>query len=261
MGTKNNKKKNPHSNFFADLNKNQHLIPPPLIVKPLTKNQEAMYAAYEQGQHLLIHGYPGTGKTLLSLYLALNEVLNTSNVSTRDNVIIIRSVVPSRDMGFLPGSAKDKAKVYESPYVDICTELFGKPNAYEYLKQQKVVTFATTSFLRGLTFKNSIVYLDEVQNLADGEIHTLMTRIGENCRLIISGDVKQSDLQRDIEKDGFKHFMNIAARIPAFTRIEFGEHDILRSSLVKEYIIARERYFEELYNGSDDRSTTQSNSG
>ena len=171
------------------------------------------------------------------MYLGLREVISDSTI--QDNMVIIRSVVPSRDMGFLPGKPCEKSMVFEIPYSDICSMLYSRPNAYEALKTQKILTFTTTSFLRGTTFKNAVVYVDEIQNMADNEIHTIMTRIGEGCRLIVSGDVRQTDLLKDCEKLGCMTFIKTMALIPSFKRIEFGIDDILRSSFVRDYIVAR----------------------
>jgi predicted ribonuclease YlaK len=209
----------------------------------MTPNQKSMFDAFAEGYHLFVHGFAGTGKTLLSLYLGLRDIL--SNETVRDNVTIIRSVVPSRDMGFLPGSAKDKAKVYELPYQDACGQLFSGPNAYEALKTKKCINFSTTSFMRGLTFKNSVVYIDEIQNMADNEIHTIMTRIGEGCRVIVSGDIRQTDLQREGDRLGCNLFIRTIEKMGAFQKIEFGVEDIVRSSFVKDYIISRAAVIDE----------------
>jgi phosphate starvation-inducible protein PhoH and related proteins len=228
--------------FFSNLTNPQHVMAMKPI-KPLTPNQTTMFDMFGEGHNLFIHGYAGTGKTLLSLYLGLSDVL--SNQTVRKQIIILRSVVPSRDMGFLPGSAKDKAKVFERPYVEACTQLFDGPNPYETLKSKGVIEFDTTSFLRGLTFKNSVIYIDEIQNCSDGEIHTMMTRIGEGCRVIVSGDVRQTDLQRDAEKLGCMTFVKTMEKMDSFRHIEFGVDDILRSGFVKDYILARTAVLDE----------------
>lgn len=206
-------------------------------VKPLTPNQSDTFDSFRTGKNLLLHGSPGSGKTYLSIYLALDEVLNKSRYK---QVVIIRSVVPSRDMGHLPGGVKDKAAVYEEPYKIICDDLFGRGDGYDILKTKKLVNFTTTSFLRGITLDNSIVIVDEVQNLAFHECHTVMTRIGENCRVIFCGDFKQSDFTHHAERDGILRFMQILGRMTSFTHVEFKHEDIVRSGLVKEYIITKE---------------------
>jgi phosphate starvation-inducible PhoH-like protein len=224
-------------NFFSALTNPQHVLSIKTI-DPLTDNQKKMFELFAEGHNLFVHGYAGTGKTLLSLYLGLTDVL--SNQTVRDNITIVRSVVPSRDMGFLPGNAKEKAKVYELPYTDACAELMpGNGNSYELMKSKGIINFTTTSFLRGLTFKNSVIYIDEIQNMCDSEIHTIMTRIGEGCRLIVSGDLRQTDLQREAEKLGCMTFIKTMERMTSFKHVEFGIEDILRSSFVKDYIIAR----------------------
>lgn len=205
-------------------------------VKPLNDSQQAVFESWYQNQNLLLHGVAGTGKTYLSLYLALKEILDTDNFN---QVVIIRSTVPSRDMGFLPGKIEEKAKVYEEPYHDICDDLFGRGDGYDILKMKKLVHFTTTSHLRGMTFKDSIVIVDECQNMVMQELDTIITRMGENSRIIFCGDFRQTDLQKDKEKAGLHKFMQILERTEVFDKIEFGPDDIVRSGLVKAYILAK----------------------
>lgn len=205
-------------------------------ISPLTLNQSSTFKAFEQGKHLLLHGVAGTGKTYISLYLALNEVLNKSRYK---QIVIIRSVVPSRDMGFLPGTAKEKAKVYEDPYKMICDDLFSRGDGYEILKTKRLVDFNTTSFLRGVTFNDAIIIVDECQNMIGQELDTVMTRVGNNCRIVFCGDFRQTDLAKHEEKRGLLTFMNILDRMSCFEKIEFGKEDIVRSALVKSYIISK----------------------
>ena len=205
-------------------------------ISPLTLNQSSTFKAFEQGKHLLLHGVAGTGKTYVSLYLALNEVLNKSRYK---QIVIIRSVVPSRDMGFLPGTAKDKARVYEDPYKMICDDLFSRGDGYEILKTKRLVDFNTTSFLRGVTFNDAIIIVDECQNMIGQELDTVMTRVGNNCRIVFCGDFRQTDLAKHEEKRGLLTFMNILDKMSCFEKIEFGKEDIVRSALVKSYIISK----------------------
>lgn len=206
-------------------------------IKPLTVNQEKTFEAYRKGYHLMLHGYAGTGKTFCALYLALNEVL--TNDEKYNKIIIIRSVVPSREMGFLPGSMREKAAVYEEPYREICDNLFGRGDGYDILKMKGLVQFTTTSFLRGVTFNNAIVILDESQNLSFQECDTVMTRMGDESRLLVCGDYRQTDLSKPHEKEGITQLMRITNRINSFQHIEFGREDIVRSGLVKSYIIEK----------------------
>ena len=206
-------------------------------IKPLTVNQEKTFRAFEDGSNLMLHGYAGTGKTFVSLYLALRDIL--SGESQYQKVIIIRSVVPSREMGFLPGSLKDKIKVYEEPYQEICDDLFSTGNGYNILKMKKMVEFTSTSFLRGLTFNNCIVIVDESENLTFPELDTVMTRMGDNSRIIFCGDYRQTDLNKPHEKEGITQLMKITHRINSFQHIEFEKQDIVRSGLVKSYIIEK----------------------
>jgi phosphate starvation-inducible PhoH-like protein len=205
-------------------------------IQPLTINQERVWDAYEAGSNLMLHGYAGTGKTFLSSYLALREVLH---YETYKKVVIIRSVVPSRDMGFLPGTEKQKAEVYEQPYQEICDDLFGRGDGWRILKLKGLVEFTTTSFLRGMTFNDSIIIVDECNNMTFQEIDTVMTRIGNNSKIIFCGDYRQSDLHKPHEKTGIKELMSITRRMPSFDHVEFGIEDIVRSGVVKEYIIQK----------------------
>ena len=206
-------------------------------IKPLTSNQETTFNAYRQGFNLMLHGYAGTGKTFCALYLALNDIL--SGKSEYERIILIRSVVPSRDMGFLPGSIKDKIKVYEEPYKEICDDLFGRGDGYEILKMKRMIEFTTTSFLRGLTFNNAIVIVDETNNMLLSELDTVMTRMGNNSRIIFCGDYRQTDLNKPHEREGITQFMRITNRISSFKHIEFQKEDIVRSGVVKDYIITK----------------------
>jgi len=207
-------------------------------IDPLTDNQSKTFEAFSREKNLLLHGSAGTGKSFISLYLALMEVMEGHG--DLNKVVILRSVVPTRDMGFLPGSAKDKAKVYEAPYSSICNELFGRGDAYELLKTKAVVDFQTTSFIRGTTFNDCIVIVDEMQNMTYQELDSVITRIGENCKIIFCGDFRQTDLVRDAEREGLLTFMKILRRMNMFENIEFTKEDIVRSKLVKSYIIAKE---------------------
>lgn len=209
-------------------------------IVPLTPAQEDVFHSFYQEKNLLLHGVAGTGKTFISLYLALSEVL--SKKADYEKVVILRSVVPSRDIGFLPGSIKEKTEIYEEPYRMISRSLFQRGDAYDILKQKGTIDFSTTSFLRGMTFDNCVILVDEMQNMSYQELATIITRVGENCRIILAGDYQQSDLSRDREKDGIVHFMNILRDMKEFEFIEFNYHDIVRSNLVKSFIIAETEY-------------------
>lgn len=207
---------------------------------PKTKNQEIIFRDFTNGKNLLIHGLPGTGKSFVSLYLALSEIFNYKEYKS---VTIIRSVVPSRDMGFLPGNIKEKSRAYEAPYQSICSELFGRGDAYEILKNKGLIQFETSSFLRGVTFDDTIVIVDECQNMTYHELCTIITRAGKNCRVVFCGDFRQTDLKYDDEKEGLLHFMTILESMKKhFTSVEMQIDDIVRSGLVKEFIIRKHNY-------------------
>ena len=208
-------------------------------IEPLTENQKISFESYHNGKNLMLHGIAGTGKSFISLYLGLSDVL--SGNSHYNKVVIVRSVVPTRDMGFLPGSPKEKAKVYEAPYYAICTELFGRGDSYDYLKNRGLVEFISTSFIRGITINNCIIIVDEIANLTLHELDSVITRVGKNCRIIFCGDFRQSDFIHNNDKNGLKDFMRIIERMKSFAFIDFNEQDIVRSAMVKEYIIQKDR--------------------
>jgi len=208
-------------------------------VFPKTINQEKAFDLYNKDYNLLLHGLAGTGKTYISLYLALSDIIN--GYTDHTNLTLVRSVVPTRDMGFLPGTEKEKSKVYEAPYMNICNDIFGRGDAYDILKGKNIIKFVTTSYIRGITLDDSIVLVDEAQNLNFHELDSIITRLGDNSRIMFCGDFRQSDLIRDDERKGLLTFMRILATIDEFKTIEFVEDDIVRSKLVKEYIISKIR--------------------
>lgn len=205
-------------------------------IKPITLNQKRAFDAYHENKNLMLHGTAGTGKSFISLYLALNEIFNSNRYR---KLVIVRSIVQLRDMGFLPGNQKEKMKVFEAPYYAMCTELFGRGDAYDYLKSKNQIEFISTSFIRGITLSDCIVIVDECQNLTSHEANSIITRIGENCKIIFCGDIRQSDLNKRKEISGMADFMKIIKRMNCFEFIEFVVQDIVRSKLVKEYILVR----------------------
>ncbi len=197
-------------------------------IEPLTKNQ---LEAFESDKNLILHGIAGTGKTFISCYLAFDDMVK----GVYNNLVIIRSAVPTRDIGFLPGSEKEKASVYEEPYKEIALELFQRGDAYEILKTKGLVHFMTTSFVRGITLKDAVIMVDECQNMSFHELDSIITRVGTNCRVIFCGDFRQSDLKTN----GLESFMEILKNMGAFDFIDFEIKDIVRSEFVKDYIIAK----------------------
>ena len=198
-------------------------------IEPLTRNQ---VLAFESERNLVLHGVAGTGKTFISCYLAFDDM--TKGVYKQ--LIIIRSAVPTRDIGFLPGSEKEKASVYEEPYKDIATDIFQRGDAYQILKTKNLVHFMTTSYLRGITLRDAVIVIDECQNMTFHELDSIITRIGRNCRIIFSGDFNQSDLKNN----GLGEFLSILEYMQEFDFIEFTVRDVVRSEFVKNYIIAKE---------------------
>ena len=197
-------------------------------IEPLTRNQ---LKAFETTDHLVLHGLAGTGKTFISSYLAFDDMAK----GDFQKLIIIRSAVPTRDIGFLPGTEKEKSSVYEEPYKDISNDLFSRGDAYEILKQKNIVEFMTTSFIRGITLRDAVILIDECQNMSFHELDSIITRMGENCRVIFCGDFRQADLRGN----GIKDFFRVLERMLLFTFIEFEIEDIVRSDFVKQYIISK----------------------
>jgi len=211
-------------------------------ITPLTENQHKAFDAYDEGRNLVLHGIAGTGKSFISLYLALDDILNyDGDERNYDKVVIVRSVVPTRDMGFLPGKPKEKAEIYEAPYFAICQELFGRGDAYTVLKTRGDIEFITTSFIRGVTLNNCIIIVDEIANMTLHELDSVITRVGKNCRIIFSGDFRQSDFTKTGDKSGLLKFIEITKKMRSFEFVDFVEEDIVRSSMVKDYIIQKDR--------------------
>ncbi len=202
-------------------------------IEPLTRNQ---LKAFESGKNLVLHGVAGTGKTFISCYLAFDDMIK----SMAKKLVIIRSAVPTRDIGFLPGTEKEKTAIYEQPYKDICVELFQRGDAYDILKSKHLVEFMTTSFIRGITLRDSYIIVDECQNMSFHELDSIITRIGEGCRVIFCGDFRQSDLKAEAEKKGLHTFVKILKVTEYFDLIDFDIKDIVRSGFVKDYITAKE---------------------
>ena len=206
-------------------------------LNPLTQKQKETISAYKNNKNLMLHGMAGTGKTYLGLSLAFEEVLDPSN--DYEKVVIIRSTVSTRDIGFLKGDDKEKIAVYEAPYSSLCMELFGIPDAYECLKNQGNVQFMSTSFVRGITLSNSIIIVDEFENLSFHELDTVITRMGKNSKIVFCGDYTQSDLTKTNERNGCLDFMRILKAMNRFEFLEFGIEDIVRGETVRDYIIAK----------------------
>lgn len=218
------KKRSPPSHTFD-------LIP----VHPLTSNQGKAFTAFDNDKNLFLHGFPGTGKSFISLYMLLGELLKSKAYK---KILIVRSVVPGRDIGFLPGNIREKTEVYELPYACICNDLLSRGDGYEILKQKFLVEFSTTSFLRSITWKDSLILIDEVQNFTSQEMHTCMSRVGENCRVILCGDYSQVDLKRH-EESCINGLLNITNAMASFETIKMGIDDVVRSGFAKEYLLAK----------------------
>lgn len=207
-------------------------------IEPITERQKEAFAAWREGDNLALVGTAGTGKTFLGMYLALEEVMDKS--TPYDSLRIIRSVVPTRDVGYLPGTIEEKLNAYTSPYRAIAAELFDDDKAYDKLLANKYVSFESTSYLRGLTFDNSIVLVDEMQNLNFHELDSVITRVGECTKIIFCGDYYQSDFKHENDKKGINTFLNILEQLRDFSVVSYNWEDIVRSGLVRDYIMTKE---------------------
>ena len=212
-------------------------------IEPLTENQEAFFESYAEDKNLVAYGVAGTGKTFITLYNALMDVLDTK--TPYEKIYIVRSLVPTREIGFLPGDHEDKSDIYQIPYKNMVKYMFEMPDdnsfemLYANLKAQGTISFWSTSFIRGTTFDNAILIIDEFQNLNFHELDSIITRVGENSKIHFCGDATQTDLVKTHERNGIVDFMRIINQMPSFDTIEFQPEDICRSGLVKEYIVAK----------------------
>jgi len=210
-------------------------------VKPITDNQKLVFESYKKGLNQFLFGCAGTGKTFVSLYLAFQEVLK--NETPYERVVMVRSLIPTREIGFLPGDEEDKAALYQVPYSNMVQFMFKQPNEqafsmlYDRLKAQGSFYFLSTSFLRGLTFDNSIIIVDECQNLNFHELDTIITRVGQDSKIVFCGDFDQTDLQRQNERNGLHDFLRILEEMEEFHCCEFTIGDIVRSGFVRSYLI------------------------
>ena len=212
-------------------------------VEPVTDNQKLVFNSYKKGDNQFLYGCAGTGKTFISLYLAMQEVLRSD--TPYDRVVMVRSLIPTREIGFLPGDEDDKAALYQVPYSNMVQYMFKQPNEqafsmlYDRLKTQGSFYFLSTSFLRGLTFDNSIIIVDECQNLNFHELDTIITRVGQDSKIIFCGDFMQTDLSKTSERNGLFDFLRILEEMKEFNCVEFNIGDIVRSGFVRNYLIQK----------------------
>ena len=212
-----------------------------VTTKPLTDNQKLVFSTWKEGKNQFLFGAAGTGKTYISLYLALKDVFNLKK--PYDKVVLVRSLMPTREIGFLPGDEEDKAALYQVPYQNMVQFMFEMPNEqqfntlYDRLKGQGTLFFLSTSFLRGLTFDNSIIIVDECQNLNFHELDTIITRVGQDSKIIFCGDFDQTDLTKQNERNGLHDFLRILEEMEEFNCLEFTLGDIVRSGFVRSYLI------------------------
>jgi predicted ribonuclease YlaK len=207
-------------------------------VDPMSDNQSKAFHGYHKGKNLILSGSAGTGKTFIAMALALKEVLEGNGPYKK--VVIIRSIVPTRDIGFLPGDEAEKKEAYMMPYIEICNELFKDKLAFQKLQEHGQIEFLSTSFIRGTTLNNCIIILDEMQNCVFRELDTVITRVGARARFIMCGDYYQSDFDKKTDKEGVLNFLKIVDAMNSFTHVEFKWADIVRSDFVRDYIVTKE---------------------
>ena len=212
-------------------------------IEPVTDNQKVVFESYKKGQNQFLYGCAGTGKTFVTLYLAMQEVLR--NDTPYDRVVMVRSLIPTREIGFLPGDEEDKAALYQVPYSNMVQFMFKQPNEqafsmlYDRIKSQGSFYFLSTSFLRGLTFDNSIIIVDECQNLNFHELDTIVTRVGQDSKIMFCGDFMQTDLSKVNERNGLHDFLRRLEEMEEFNCLEFNIGDIVRSGFVRNYLIQK----------------------
>ena len=242
------KKKNGNGNGNGTVSRTMKRKPPINLehlwtIEPLTPSQEDVFNAFAEGKNLVLHGAAGTGKTYVSLYLALQAVLDPQ--TPYNKVYMVRSLVPTREIGFLPGDAEDKSDLYLIPYRNMVRYMFHMPDEasfkvlYDNLRGQETIDFWSTSFLRGVTLDKSIIIVDEFSNLNFHELDSITTRVGQDSRIIFSGDYSQSDLTKTNERTGVLDFMKIVQAMPSFACVEFDINDIVRSGFIREYLITK----------------------
>lgn len=236
LSQKEKRKKESDTNYIVNNRFNMRKI------DPLTATQEEFFDDYNRGFNIAAVGTAGTGKTMCAMYLGLKDVISNLDY---EKVIIVRSAVQTREQGFVPGTKQQKEAVFTVPYADIAKDLFQRGDAWDILRQKNMVEFTTSSFIRGLTFDNSIIIVDECQSMTYHELDSIITRVGECSKIIFCGDTRQDDLantRHKLDVSGLPEFLNVLDKVPSFRVVQFGINDIVRSGLVKEYILAKEGF-------------------
>lgn len=211
-------------------------------IQPLTETQADFFDAWDNNDAdgYMLSGCAGTGKNMISMFKALRDVLDPD--TPYHKLVIIRSSTPVRNQGFLKGSLDEKMEVFEAPYIGIVHELTGKKDGYEKLKEAGQIEFISTSAIRGITLNNSIILADEVGGFNWHECKSVMTRVGRHCKVILLGDTAQIDLiYNKNDTSGIYDLLNVTNSMPSFRNFKFTEEDIVRSGLVKEFLIACNR--------------------
>jgi phosphate starvation-inducible PhoH-like protein len=199
-------------------------------VKPLNYIQEQYLDAIKQNDVVFGVGSAGTGKTYIAASYAAGELFHR-----RVNKIILTrpNIETGRGLGFLPGELDEKYAPYLEPFDNVFQRSLGK-GFYEYALKNKDIEPRPIGFMRGATFDNAIVLVDEAQNLTKTELKMLLSRVGKNCKVILSGDPDQ----RDISNSGLEDAIKRLEQIEGVEVVRFLEQDIVRSRMCKQIIIA-----------------------
>lgn len=209
-------------------------------IKPRTENQKKLVGAFDNNDMIFAVGPAGTGKTYLSIALAVKALKE----KTIKKIVLSRPAVEAGEkLGFLPGDMKDKIDPYLQPLYNALEDMLPQAKLQEMMEKH-VIQIAPLAFMRGRTLSDAIVILDEAQNTTCAQIRMFLTRMGWNTKMIITGDMTQIDLPRE-QKSGLKEALNILSRIEGIEIVELNRKDIVRHKLVTRIVNAYEKYDKE----------------
>lgn len=224
---------NPNADLQEILNANITVNKVKKVFNPRTANQGFFIQLLKKKDLVFSYGPAGTGKTFLSVAYAMNELLN-KNIK---KVILTRPIVEAGEsLGFLPGDYIQKINPYLVPLFDAMNQILD-PDLYAKMSSQNMIEVAPLAYMRGRTFENCIVILDEAQNTTCKQMKMFLTRLGENAKLIVNGDITQVDLPRRV-KSGLIEALELLRGIKEIGFIEFEQKDVVRHPIVKKIISA-----------------------
>lgn len=202
-----------------------------------TPNQKKMVEAVGRNDLTFALGPAGTGKTYVAIALAVKAL---KNKEVRKIILSRPAVEAGEKLGFLPGDMKDKIDPYLQPLYDALEDMIPAVKLKEYM-ETKAIQIAPLAFMRGRTLNDAIIVLDEAQNTTTQQIKMFLTRLGMNAKMIITGDVSQIDLPRQISS-GLVQAMKVLRDVDGIGRVEFGRADIVRHKLVQRIVEAYEQF-------------------